>query len=160
VLGPTAIDDVGALSPRDRAVLGALVVERGDVTSPDRLAEALWGDAPPGSWRKVIQSTIVRLRRALGATAIETTPHGYRLALGADDVDAWTFERLLANAQSLSQFGEADRAAFMLERALALWHGEPLQDLDGWPPASAEVERMQELRRTSEERHAEALLDL
>ena len=48
VLGPTAVDDSHSLSPRDRVVLGALVVERGSVTAPDRLAEALWGDAVPG----------------------------------------------------------------------------------------------------------------
>jgi DNA-binding SARP family transcriptional activator/WD40 repeat protein len=160
VLGPTTVDDSQSLSPRDRTVLGALVVDRGSVTAPDRLAEALWGEDVPGSWRKVVQNSVVRLRRALGPAAIETTSDGYRLALGADDVDAWRFEHLLATAQSLAQVGESDRVAYTLDRALGLWRGEPLQDLDGWPPASAEVGRLQELRRSSEEHLAEALLDV
>jgi DNA-binding SARP family transcriptional activator len=160
VLGPTSVDDSQQISPRDRTVLGALVVDRGSVTAPDRLAQALWGEDVPGSWRKVVQNSIVRLRRVLGPAAIETTSDGYRLALGDDDVDSWRFERLVSTAQSLAQVGESDRVAYTLDRALGLWRGEPLQDLDGWPPASAEVGRLHELRRASEERLAEALLEV
>jgi DNA-binding SARP family transcriptional activator len=150
VLGPTTVDDSQSLSPRDRTVLGALIVDRGTVTAPDRLAEALWGEDVPGSWRKVVQNSVVRLRRALGSSAIETTSDGYRLALGVDDVDAWRFEHLLATAQSLAQVGESDRVAYTLDRALGLWRGEPLQDLDGWPPASAERSTSRTRSSTSE----------
>ena len=158
VLGPVGVDGAERLSPRDRAVLGALVVERESIVGADRLADALWGEAPPASWRKVVQSSIVRLRRALGPHAIETTSSGYRLSLGVDEVDAWAFEQLLDRANLLSTFGEADRAAHTLDRALELWRGEPLEDLEGWPPAAAEAVRLHELRRLGEERRAEMLL--
>ena len=158
VLGPVAIDGAGQLSPRDRVVLGALVVDRDAVVGAERLADALWGDTPPASWRKVVQSSIVRLRRVLGANAIETMSTGYRLNLGIDDVDAWAFERLLDRASAFARYGEDDRAAFALDHALALWRGEPLADLEDWPPAAAEAVRLQELRRLGEERRAETLL--
>ena len=158
VLGPVAIDGAGQLSPRDRVVLGALVIERDAIVGAERLADALWGDTPPASWRKVVQSSIVRLRRVLGANAIETTSSGYRFNLGMDEVDAWAFERLLDRASAFARFGEDDRAAYTLDRALALWRGEPLADLEGWPPAAAEAVRLHELRRLGEERRAETLL--
>ena len=158
VLGPVAIDGAGQLSPRDRVVLGALVVDRDAVVGAERLADALWGDSPPASWRKVVQSSIVRLRRVLGANAIETMSTGYRLNLGIDDVDAWAFERLLDRASAFARYGEDDRAAFALDHTLALWRGEPLADLEDWPPAAAEAVRLQELRRLGEERRAETLL--
>ena len=57
-----------------------------------------------------------------------------------------------------ARYGEDDRAAYTLDHALALWRGEPLADLEGWPPAAAEAVRLQELRRLGEERRAETLL--
>ena len=48
----------------------------------------------------------------------------------------------------------------MLDRALALWQGEPFADLDGWAPGTAEAARLVELRRRAEERLVEARLAL
>ena len=80
LLGPLHVDHNGsALGPRDRVVLSALAVRPGDVLSPDQLADALWHEQPPASWPKVVQGCVVRLRKALGSDALETTPHGYRL---------------------------------------------------------------------------------
>ena len=81
LLGPLSVNgDAVALSPRDRVVLAALAIRRGEVVSAERLADALWGEHPPASWHKVVPGCILRLRRALGVAAIETTPFGYRLA--------------------------------------------------------------------------------
>ena len=82
LLGPLAIDggDV-SLGPRDRVVLTALATRAGEVVSAEQLADALWGEQPPASWSKVVAGCVSRLRRALGAEAIETTSHGYRLAM-------------------------------------------------------------------------------
>jgi hypothetical protein len=96
VLGPLTVDGLVARMPRrDRVVLAALAAHSGEVVGADRLADALWGARPPASWAKVVQGCVVRLRRVLGTTAIETVQNGYRLRLAADDVDALRFERLL-----------------------------------------------------------------
>jgi len=90
VLGPLAVAAAdGALGPRDRVVLSVVVLHGHQVVSAERLADALWGDAPPASANKVVQGCIVRLRKVLGPTSIETHASGYRLALGDDDVDLW-----------------------------------------------------------------------
>ena len=52
VLGPLLIDDRDALTPRDQVVLEALVAAGGSSLSTESLAEALWGETPPVSWKK------------------------------------------------------------------------------------------------------------
>jgi DNA-binding SARP family transcriptional activator len=132
VLGPVTVVGAGPLQGRDRRVLGALVVEAGRVCSPDRLAEALYGAAPPATWRKVIHGSVGRLRHALGAHAIVTVDGGYRLELGDDQVDVRRVERMIMEAERLSGAGEPERAALKMTDALELVAGEPFADLDGW----------------------------
>ena len=114
VLGPASVEGAGPLAPRDRQVLAALVVEAGRVCPADRLAEAMYGTAPPATWRKVVHGSISRLRQHLGSHAIVTTGTGYRLELGDDEIDARLFERLLAEAERLSGIGEHERAALQV----------------------------------------------
>ena len=106
---------------------------------------------PPASAHKNLQSCIVRLRKALGADAIETTADGYRLSAPADDVDAQQFEAQVRRARELLEIGEADRVSFLLEKALSLWRGSAYTDLGEWPPARREAGRLEELRRDAEE---------
>src|SRR5262245_55422126 len=103
VLGPTRVDGAVALSPRDRVVLEALVANRGASVPPDQLADALWGETVPDSWRKVVQTVVMRLRKVLGAQAIETTSAGYLLKVGPGDVDAWRFADLVDQARALAE---------------------------------------------------------
>ena len=155
LLGPLQVDGNGRLSPRDRVVLSALAVHAGDALPAERLADALWGEEPPASWPKVVQGSIVRLRRSLGRDAVQTTTGGYRLALGEDEIDIRRFERLVERGRLLATREEHDRAAATYEQALALWRGAPLADIEDWPDGRAEVVRLDELRQATEE----ALLD-
>ncbi len=67
VLGPLQVDDhVNGLSPRDRVVLSALVVNAREPMSTDVLADALWGNALPASWAKVVYGCVWRLRKQSG----------------------------------------------------------------------------------------------
>lgn len=160
VLGPLRIDGVDtSLGRRDQVVLSALAVRTGEVVPADRLAEALWGEAPPPSWPKVVQGCVVRLRRVVGQPLIETTPTGYRLVADGDELDSHRFEQLIDRAQGLAGGGEHDRAAVMLARALELWRGTPFVALDGWIPGRTESARLEEMRRSAEERVLDALLE-
>ncbi|WP_167880425.1 BTAD domain-containing putative transcriptional regulator [Nocardioides guangzhouensis] len=151
VLGPLTVDGDGSLSPRDRVVLSALVVRGGSATSMDQLADALWPDQPPASWNKVVPGCVNRLRKVLGARSIVTSPHGYRLAVTDDDIDARRFERLVAKGHQMLALDEPDRAILALREALALWRGPALGDVEEWPPAQAEAQRLDELRLEAEE---------
>ncbi len=159
VLGPLGVDGSRvSLGARDRVVLAALAMGPRRTLTAEQLADAVWGAAPPPSGRKNVQSCIVRLRRVLGADAIVTTPQGYRLALPPDDVDADLFERLVARGHELLTLGEAERAAYTLERALALWRGPPLAELEEWEPGRIEAERLEEMRCEAEEHWVDASL--
>lgn len=158
VLGPLTVDGSGRLGPRDRVVLQALVTRLGQPVSADELIDALWHDHPPASAAKNLQSCVVRLRKALGAQAIETMAEGYRLAVAGDEVDARRFESQVARARQLLALGEADRVAFLLEQALELWRGAAFMELAEWPPARREAGRLEELRLDAEELLLEAQL--
>lgn len=157
VLGPMVVGDDASLSPRDRVVLAALVVRHGAVVSAETIADALWSDGtPPASWNKVVQGCVMRLRRVLGASAIETHPTGYRLCVPHDEVDAGRFERLVARARDLLSLGEPDRASFALDEALRLWRGRAFSDLEDWEAGQIEAARLDALRLDAEELQLEA----
>jgi WD40 repeat protein/DNA-binding SARP family transcriptional activator len=159
VLGPLAIDDdVGALGPRDRVVLASLALRPGDVVSAELLADALWGERPPPSWAKVVQGCVMRLRRKLGPQSIQTLPHGYRLTIAADEIDAHRFERLVDRTRELLTLGEAERAFHAIGQALALWRGRALVDLEGWHAGRVEAGRLEELHFDAQELRVDAAL--
>ncbi|HET7276674.1 MAG TPA: BTAD domain-containing putative transcriptional regulator [Dermatophilaceae bacterium] len=159
VLGPLEVDGgTTRLGPRDRVVLQALAVRPGTVVRPEAIAEALWGEELPASWAKVVQGCIVRLRKALGPDAIDTSPQGYRLLAHVDHLDHLRFEHLLARARGLLAEDEPERASFLLNEALGLWRGDPFADLGEWGAGRVEAERLVELRRDAEDLHTEASL--
>ena len=143
-------------SRRERAVLAALVLGGGDVVSVDRLIDALWGDQPPRSAGKTLQNYVLRLRKALGPSVIETQAPGYRLAAEGAEIDARRFDVLVRSAGEARADGSHDQAAARIREALGLWRGVPLEELDGWPVAEAEATRLAEMRRAA----AEELVDV
>jgi WD40 repeat protein/DNA-binding SARP family transcriptional activator len=159
VLGPLTLDGVATRAPRrDRVVLEVLVVRVRDIVSAEQMADALWREEPPVSWAKVVQGCVVRLRKILGASAIETTPRGYRLAVPAESVDALRFERLLGSGRERLTLDEPDRAVHLLDEALGLWRGPALDELEDWEPGMMAARRLEELRLDAEELVLEAAL--
>ncbi|KRF23908.1 BTAD domain-containing putative transcriptional regulator [Phycicoccus sp. Soil803] len=157
LLGTLQVNDGRTtLGPRDRIILQALATRPGTELSAEALAETLWGEDLPETWQKVVQGCIVRLRKALGAEAIQTSPHGYRLDLHQDEVDHLHFEHLLTRARELLANDEPERALYVTGQARDLWRGEPLVDLADWGPGQVEAERLLELWRDADDLHAEA----
>ena len=159
VLGPLTVEgSSAAINRRDRVVLSALAARSGHVLTTDELAQAVWGDCPPASWSKNLQGCVMRLRKLLGATAIETLPEGYRLTVAREQLDAGRFERLVDRARELLLLGEGDRAGFLLDDALGLWRGDALRELSDWDTGRIEAARLNELRLDAEELRLEAAL--
>jgi DNA-binding SARP family transcriptional activator len=151
ILGQIGIPGHADLRRRDRMVLGVLVVRGRLGANVDDLTDALWGPEPPPSSRKILQSCVVRLRRALGPEGIAALDDGYRLALPAVGLDAADFERAVAAAQAEFETGDPDSAADTIRGGLALWHGDPLGELADWGPAAGEAARLLEARESAEE---------
>ncbi|MGX5772733.1 nSTAND1 domain-containing NTPase [Microbacterium trichothecenolyticum] len=157
VLGPLETG-AGPLSPRERAMLSALVVRRGTTVSPSELADAWWGEAAPRTWEQQVRNAVGRIRSRLGSHSIETVGVTYRLGIDADSIDAVQFERLASTARAHALRGEHERAIDAYRRALALWRGEPLPDVAGWEPGIVEALRLDEIRESIEEELLEARL--
>nr|MBA2559295.1 helix-turn-helix domain-containing protein [Propionibacteriales bacterium] len=112
VLGPLEVDgQSNGLSPRDRVVLSALLVRARDPSSTEALADVLWGDDLPASWAKVVHGCIARLRKRLGAAAIESGAAGYRLRVTETEVDSRRFEWLFERAREALAGGDPERTS-------------------------------------------------
>lgn len=159
VLGPLQVDERDPrLGTRDRVVLAALALRPGEVLSPEQLADAVWGESPPVTWSKNIQGCVSRLRKLLGSDAIETSVRGYRLMLFGDSIDAVEFTRAAQRAKELLTLRESEHARYVASRALALWRGRPLEDLEQWETGLVEAGRLTEVRSELEELVIEASL--
>jgi WD40 repeat protein/DNA-binding SARP family transcriptional activator len=158
VLGPLSHDGAATFGRRDRAVLTALAMYVGRAVSADALADAVWGADPPPSSHKALQGCVVRLRKALGAAAIQTSAQGYRLVVPVDEVDAQRFERMVARCRELLALGEPERAAYVAVQALDLWRGRAFEDVESWDLAAVEAGRLDELRLETEELRVDASL--
>jgi DNA-binding SARP family transcriptional activator len=154
--------------PRQRSVLAILLLDANRVVSIDRLADELYGEAPPVSAVTQVHRQISELRallepdRAAGApgAVIETRPPGYRIVVAPDALDLEFFERRAEAAGSALTLGEAEPAVRLYREALAVWRGEPLADLAFEPFARPVVERLNDLRLAATEQCLEAELEL
>ncbi len=158
VTGPDGPVPVGG--PKERAVLAALLLRAGSVVSSVQLATDLWGESPPRSAAKTIQTYVSHLRRALPTVDIETTGAGYRLATAPEAIDARRFETLLRDAQRARKEQRPDEARSRLDEALGLWRGDPLAEIRDCAFALVEAVRLEELRLEALEERVQADLDL
>lgn len=145
---------------KQRALLIRLLLESGRAVSADRLVEAVWGTEAPASARNLLTVYVSQLRQAIGAEAIETRLGGYAVAIDPDDLDAFGFERLVAEGTAARAAGNPGLAVSRLKRALGLWRGPALADVANTAFAEPEARRLEELRLTSLEESLAAELDL
>jgi len=164
VLGPLAAvrdgHDVPLGSRKQRTVLALLLVAGGRTVNDDVLVDVLWGETPPPSVQNNLQALVSRLRRGLGAEAIERRGEGYAVRLDDVALDSREFADLAQRGHSLLHSGDAAAAEDALRKALALFRGEPYADFRYDDFAAGEIGRLDELRLAAEEDRVEALLAL
>jgi len=162
ILGPLRVvdgdRDVAVAGPRERALLVALACRAGDAVGGEALIDALWGEDAPRSANKLLQNHVLRLRRAIGADAIETRDGGYALA-GPVCVDSTRFETLVHEARAKVAQGAHAAAASRFRDALEMWRGPPYNEVADWAPAAAEGARLSEVHRSAEEEAIDARLE-
>jgi DNA-binding SARP family transcriptional activator/tetratricopeptide (TPR) repeat protein/DNA-binding XRE family transcriptional regulator len=147
VLGPLTARRDGAglrLGPvRQRAVLALLALHRSGL-SRAAIIDVLWGDDPPAGAAGTVQGYVSRLRRLAGpASLISSDQTSYRLADNGIRCDLDEFAELISRARQSAATGQAIEACDSYERALQLWHGDPVADLELLHdhPAIAELSR-------------------
>ncbi|MFI7062330.1 BTAD domain-containing putative transcriptional regulator [Kribbella sp. NPDC050124] len=140
--------DVGG--PKQRGLLAMLLVHLNQPVSAGRLAEALWGSAPPAGAEVTLRTHVSHVRRRLASVGADgvlvTRPSGYSLVVDPEQVDAYHFEQLAGLGQEALGLGEPERAAELLREALDWWRGPVLRDLGHPLFAEAETARLEGLR--------------
>ena len=151
---------------KQRALLAMLLVHANSVVSVDRLADVLWGDAPPLDAAGALQTYVSRLRAALERAArgqgsvLATQAPGYVLWVDSDQVDASRFERLVSEGVRLTAEDELAMAAASLDEALRLWRGRAFAEFADDDFVRREALRLEEVRRVAIDQRVEANLRL
>src|SRR4051794_38166196 len=126
--------------PRQRAILGRLLVDANRVVPVERLVDDVWGDGRPNRSAGSAHAYISNLRRILepgrqsrgAATVLVSEAPGYVLRARPEAVDALWFEHLAAEGHGLSDT-DPQRALAAFDAALGLWRGPVLDDFADEP---------------------------
>jgi DNA-binding SARP family transcriptional activator len=135
VLGPLLMTvngaPVGLGTPKQRAVLAVLVMNRNRPVGIDSLITAAWEQWPPPEARASLHSYISNLRRLLGDARpmLANAPPGYRLTVGDTTCDIGRFVLEKTAGVQAAAAGRFEQASDHLTTALAEWRGPVLEDL-------------------------------
>lgn len=150
LLGPDLLtvrgERVRAGGRGQRAVLIRLALAEGRLVTTDRLVDDLWGDDATDTIVSTLHGYVSRLRGLLGdPSRLRRSGPGYVLELDVDEVDARQFEALVDTGREALGVDPAG-ALGLLDRALSLWQGPPLVDVDDHPWGVAAAVRLEGLR--------------
>ncbi len=122
-------------TPKQRAVLAMLLMNRNNPVGVDRLITALWDESPPPGARASIHSYVSNLRKLLSGAGIEpravlvAAPPGYRLNVPNEACDLGRFIAEKTAGVQAAAAGRFEQASQHLSAALAEWRGPVLEDL-------------------------------
>src|SRR6201991_1268135 len=126
-LGPLQVrqDAAPVMIPgaKPRAILTMLGLHNGSVVSAETLIELLWGDDPPRTAAKALQTHISSLRRTLGDGFVLTQGMGWTVA--ESEVDASRYKSAARLGRDAAAAGDMSQAVARFQEALALWRGIP-----------------------------------
>lgn len=139
LLGPLEMSIDGALvplgTPKQRAVLAMLVINRNRPVGVDALITALWEEWPPSGARASIHSYVSNLRKLLSNAGIDpkavlaAAPPGYRLNIPDNTCDLGRFIAEKTAGVHAAAAGRFEEASRYLSAALKEWRGPVLDDL-------------------------------
>ncbi|BCP04480.1 hypothetical protein MINTM019_19360 [Mycobacterium paraintracellulare] len=158
VLGPLQVRRGGAAvgipGAKPRAILTMLGLHDGSVVPADTLVELLWGEDPPRTADKALQTHISALRRTLGDGFVLTQGAGWVLA--DSEVDASRYKTATRLGRAAAAAGDTSQAVARFDEALALWRGIP--ELPDGRRGTSEKTRWMEGHAALVEDRADALL--
>lgn len=108
---------------KPRAILTMLGLHGGSIVSAETLIDLLWGDDPPRTAAKALQTHISSLRRVLGDGFVLTEGTGW--ILSTTEVDAPRYKLATKRGRDAAAAGDTTHAVVCFEEALALWRGTP-----------------------------------
>jgi predicted ATPase/class 3 adenylate cyclase len=162
ILGPLMMwsdgDPVDVTGAKRRGVLAYLLANAGEIQPLDRVVDAVWGERATAGSEATVQTYVSQLRKAFGANGppLVYRAGGYVLDLDPGALDASRFEAAVAAATTLP---DVDERLSLLDSALALWRGRPLDEFAGQPWADDRIRQWTRLYVLAHQLRAAALLD-
>jgi SARP family transcriptional regulator, regulator of embCAB operon len=156
LLGPLQLSVDGTVvplgTPKQRAVLASLLMNRNRPVAADSLINVVWGEDPPSEARASLHAYVSNLRRLFGTVGIdgrsmlEKVSPGYQLNVGEFDVDLGRFIRERNEGVQAATAGRFSEASRHYTAALSEWRGDVLEDLRGFDFVSVFATAMAEDR--------------
>jgi DNA-binding SARP family transcriptional activator len=128
------------LAPKPRTVLAMLVAHSGQIVPLSSLMTELWGDNPPVSALRVVQTYVLQSRKALSRTtrlhnkvitrdALSTHGGGYMFHESFAQLDYRVYQRLVDAGHGAMRNGDHTASAKYLSEALHIWRGPAFADV-------------------------------
>src|SRR5947209_4755951 len=133
---------------RQRALLARLILDANQAVRRADLVESVWGGVLPVHPETALQVVVSRLRTNLGpyGRRIVAEDAGYRLDGGPEEVDLLWAESLLHDGRLALAADEGSRAADLFDRALSLWTGGTVEEIDESAYSERAAHRVREMR--------------
>ena len=139
VLGPLQVSvnrqPVPLGTPKQRAVLALLLINRNRPVSRDSIIHAIWEDSPQADAIHNLHVYVANLRKILGSagvdprTVLASARPGYQLSVPDAACDLGRFNTGKAAGVQAAAAGRFGQASDRLSAALAQWRGPVLDDL-------------------------------
>ncbi|MDT8911885.1 AfsR/SARP family transcriptional regulator [Amycolatopsis sp. PS_44_ISF1] len=145
----------GVSAPRARKIetlLAVLLAKNNQVVTTEHLIGEIWGENPPARASAALYVYVSQLRKLLRGTGeadespVVTSPRGYSLHIGIDELDADRFTRLYQEGRALHWDRGYGQAAAVLRRAADLWRGEAFGGFTDSPDVQAYATTLEESR--------------
>jgi SARP family transcriptional regulator, regulator of embCAB operon len=175
VLGPLVAHHKAAQAVpsagKPRKVLALLLLNEQQMVPASALLSELWDDKPPRSAMTTLQTYVLHLRKLFADTlglspsqvakqVLQTRNTGYLISAGDAALDLREYRRLEQAGLSALQCGDDTAAVETFDRALRLWQGSVLSDVEHGRLLEAEAARLEQSRLTMVEYQVEAKLRL
>jgi DNA-binding SARP family transcriptional activator len=166
LLGPLLVTAAGRPvtlgTPKQRAVLAMLLINRNRAVRTESLIDATWDQSPVPAARTSIHSYVSHLRRLLAGagadsyTVLASAPPGYRLNVPDGDCDLDRFIADKTAGMEAAATGRLEQASRHLLSALNQWRGPVLDDLHNFAFVEAFATALAEDHVLVHVAHAEA----
>lgn len=123
----------GVCAPRARKIetlLSVLLAKNNQVVTAEHLIGEIWGEHPPARASAALYVYVSQLRKLLRGNSkdaeespVVTSPRGYSLHVGIDELDSDRFTRLYEQGRTLHWDRSYGQAAKVLREATNLWRG-------------------------------------
>ncbi|WP_185921933.1 AfsR/SARP family transcriptional regulator [Streptomyces sp. WAC06614] len=176
VLGPLFISahepaEYIELAPKPRTVLAVLVANAGATIPVSSLVREVWGDAPPASALRNLQTYVLQSRkmlshltglplRVVAGELLMTRPGGYTFSDTAAHFDYRSYLELTERGRRSLRNGAVRDGIELYARALGLWRGPAFVDAVTGPALEAQRRQLEESRLSVVEALSDARINV